>query len=572
MKLPSYRDYYKKFNGGCNECDECDSTFKQKLQSALQKCPHIDSSTNMILKACCCISQDGNKEGPEYKKKCNFFYYWALDKLIKEDKSCSFSQIVEGVISALENFLQTDTCEILDSENIGEDIIKDRKTIFEYWHNYNDIQLLLRGSGSGCAQKYINYIRALDTVYKRVQGECKSQHDNPYCEEFQKKQDEYDPDKLLNTTCPTGASRPEDTAEKAKQLLKEKCQKKKLPSEKVYCELNNTTHPCSDNYEISTKATRDELKNMLQQNEVWGSYEDQIVLGFCYASKMNKGSGSDKKYCQHFYYWLQTMLYMAKDLNTTFGTIMKNIYRKLKDLNIEDECTEIYANIEHAIYQNMRTVFDYTQDYETIETCARNPHSSEPQCADKYHGYLQKVLPTYEYMSIKCPKEKDNNEKWCMDFQKMANQHSYDELLQLKCSLKHTPECTNITAAILGTLTSIGLPVLSFFLYKYNLLPSSFFNKFGKNSGRRSTRRGRSTGRHHFDDTFTEGDTSTTLGDSTENDSTIGSTLGSTTDGSTIYNGRPPPPTRGRGRTGAANNNNNRRGGESRKNISYQRI
>ncbi|ANQ07604.1 KIR-like CYIR protein [Plasmodium coatneyi] len=97
--------------------------------------------------------------------------------------------------------------------------------------------------------------------------------------------------------------------------------------------------------------------------------------------------------------------------------------------------------------------------------------------------------------------------------------------------------------AISAALTTIALPAVVFYLYKYNLLPSWISNHFGGGSSKIRKGKKRST-THHFN-TLTEddNDTSTTLYSTTDTSTTIGDDYTTTDDHSTIYNDESPRPT-----------------------------
>ncbi|ANQ07634.1 KIR-like protein [Plasmodium coatneyi] len=295
------------------------------------------------------------------------------------------------------------------------------------------------------------------------------------------------------------------------------------------------------------------------KNHVGGSDNAKKIVKAWYDKTIfDEHSISSSPACTFFYYWLGDKIPRTTVGSNSFPSSMNKVYENLGYTCSNQNCSILYSNIERDIFISMKSVYEYKQNYGTIDQHVKSSQAPEFPCTEAYVDYLEKVVSAYNSLSTEC---KGGNENyWCKDFQKMAKERAYDELLQLKCSLKHTPDCpsNSVAAAISGTLaTTIGLPVIGYALYKYKLLPSWLHNKIGKNSRSIRNKRGKGSSAYHFDDD--------TLTDSSTE---YGTDYSTTTDNSTIADSvtkySAPP-------SGRRTNKRQQQQGQ-RNNIAYQRM
>ncbi|ANQ10134.1 Variable surface protein Vir7-like protein [Plasmodium coatneyi] len=199
-KLPSYKDFYKKFNEGCSGCVRGSMG---TIEGTLEQCHNIGELKDKIINACCCMYQIEDSGSTQYMKKCNFLYYWITDILIKEVDSSSFTSTLRTVIGALEKFLSEHECQILNPKNINKKSIKEEKIVYDFWHNRNPIQTLIKGSGSDCDKKYGNYLKEIESAYSEIYKICEKDTSGPYCIEFNSKCKQYGPTGQLDLKCPS---------------------------------------------------------------------------------------------------------------------------------------------------------------------------------------------------------------------------------------------------------------------------------------------------------------------------------------------------------------------------------
>ncbi|ANQ06949.1 KIR-like protein [Plasmodium coatneyi] len=245
-----------------------------------------------------------------------------------------------------------------------------------------------------------------------------------------------------------------------------------LPSEKIYVELKTANSSCG---ETSSKTTvKKEFPRGLDGFQLTQDSTDQIVGASCYIHKVKKITSSDEKYCYALYYLVGSIFPTEPQFSEHFAQFMQGMYEKFGSLKIGHICTDVYPGISENIFKNMKSVFDYTQDHSTIKKYVRGFSSPGLPCAEKYANYLDEVLSAYDYMYLKCRSgNAENSKSWCQEFNKIVATRSHDELLQLKCLLKHTDECPTLPGIMnnisYGMLTTASL-LITFFFYKYILL------------------------------------------------------------------------------------------------------
>ncbi|ANQ10394.1 KIR-like protein [Plasmodium coatneyi] len=316
----------------------------------------------------------------------------------------------------------------------------------------------------------------------------------------------------------------------------------------------------------NAETVKNELTGILTSYGHVQGYGEQAVKAYCLASskKEKDKASSEEKYCTSLYYWIGNELFSTMTDSTQFATAMKDVYNKLeqlKGLQINDKCKVMYENdnITWDIFNHMKALYEYRQDYNTIYAtatadattqvdCAGRPKTGKCHCKYDYSSYLTTTVDAYNQMRQHCGDRggsgTHSDKAWCTEFNRWFHQQREDvspssnSILspsQLKCKLKYTSDCTNITipaAAIFGTLTSIGIPTIAYAFYKYGLLTSWFGNHtFGNsNSGGRSRRSARS----NFD-TLRDSSTEYSANYSSVASRAASTTTDSTDGASTIY-------------------------------------
>ncbi|ANQ05771.1 KIR protein [Plasmodium coatneyi] len=559
--LPS-RLAYDNFNNNWNTW--CKDTYVGKIRNSvkttLQKHPNTDKCLDKVLGAWYYVNKVMFSGSPYHKDRCEYFYYWLgdliSDKLVT---GSSFSTFLSDVYNALEKLGVDHKCKKID-EFIAKSTFTQMRKMYEYYRDYQTIQEQLQRSGNKCDKDYDQHLKDILKAYNGAQSKCTA----------------------VGATYSKWCSGFEDmfTEQKYKNLLDQKrtvdedyhCLDQ-LPSESAYSALNNVKEHCNNGSVLEKEATKTSMKHSLNSYQGTPDYADIIIDGWCYANGEGKSKLPTDDLCDFLYYWTGDLLPGTPKSVQLFAGIMSAIYGNLGEFKIDGKCTDMYDKISTDIFNKMKTVFDYSKDYGTIKKFVQYTQAGGPSCTDVYYLYLDRVATAYQYMKTHCPDGIGSNEQWCKNFKSIAEERTYNQLLQLKCSLKHTSDCprnATVAGAISGALASVGLPtIVAFFLHKYNLLPSWFGKHF--KGGRKNIRGRERRSNPRNVDMFTD--------DSSTETSTYVSTVDSSsnlTENSSIYNGERRRPPTGR------NNNDGRRQqqqtagggqrGQSHRNIGYGRM
>ncbi|ANQ06828.1 KIR protein [Plasmodium coatneyi] len=282
-----------------------------------------------------------------------------------------------------------------------------------------------------------------------------------------------------------------------------------------------------------------EVKSILKNNGKAEDYAKQILGAHCYASsQVTNDIQSSSGLCLYFYFWLWDLLANQLQVKTSLG-IMKQIYGELSEVSIEGKkCAIIYENsISKDIFPQVKTHFDYSKDYDTIMKHLGNGVSGDTKTCDKaYRDHLEAIKKACSAIEEDCKKDggPQKSGRYCGPLQAaagpggkggFAGHYCKDDILQkLQCTQVTEPQTTlQATDVQVNHVSSMGggeggsaavgpivysvfgigaLPLTTFFLYKYDLLPSAIKNTLFGGGG--STRKKRSSIKHVFDTSTTE--------------------------------------------------------------------
>ncbi|ANQ05774.1 KIR protein [Plasmodium coatneyi] len=189
--------------------------------------------------------------------------------------------------------------------------------------------------------------------------------------------------------------------------------------------------------------------------------------------------------CNFLYYWIGDLLFKNVTDPDIVPNTLNSICKYIKSTYLKEKDKVICETIDKNKFNRRKLIFDYWQDYNAIKSLLQ---SSKSECEPKYRDYLNGIVNAYNTLNTNCTNPANKNNPYCEEF--------------------------NIPS-ILGV---VGLPTMVFLLYKYTSIFSDLRNTlFGGNNNSRIKRRERSTGRHHFENTLTEG---ASTFDSSENGST----------------------------------------------------
>ncbi|ANQ07238.1 Uncharacterized protein PCOAH_00018410 [Plasmodium coatneyi] len=377
-----------------------------------------------------------NGNNPSDNTPCQLFYYWLGEKVRGGKKPAqSFGVVMNSIYTALKEFppmiKYKGKCKNLYPK-ISDALFEYRKTLFDYHYDCKDEQGRPRSKEPSSCQKCKGLLQAAKDAYDELEEWCRTGGEE-YCTGFRANYKggttQYPKPEKLECT-PEALPKP---------TRPEKC-KKDVPSQEVYCQFDDADeHSCDAN--SGAAGVISTLKHKLEQYNISGSYENNIVGAYCKASKMEKGSGSNSDGCNFFYYWLENVMRTVNELDKKFGTYMEGIYEKLEQLRVDKRCTNLYErknNISWKIFKQMKRLFDYQKDKSTILS---GVGEGDP-CPVQYQTYLKNVKCAYQTIQKKCTGGENSGREWCTQFGKWHANYKNETELKFGCVLNNPAQCT----------------------------------------------------------------------------------------------------------------------------------
>ncbi|CAA9990924.1 KIR protein [Plasmodium knowlesi strain H] len=568
------------------------------------------SDAKRIVEAYCHANTQTRAVLTNYYDLCHFFYYW-LGDLIKGKlpERRELHQVMEVVYAKLGGFKFrggfSHKCENL-YPGISKSVFVLYKKIFDYAYNYKSLESKSEVKNKFlCSSECATYVKEVEQAYSSAIGACGSATSDRFCRELTSEYNKYFDNNKPKWTCTTTTSEvdedpdDDDDDDFDDELFPKEFQDldqvdgplSTLPSRKDYYKFFDEGMSKCDREDWSWP---NQIKAALEGDENIGEHAEEIAKALCHAyEKKGKDTPSNKlpeEYCDFYYFWVGD-IFWNNSRKRTFKGIMDQIKDAVGNSTSDHGCSFRFKTKGLNSFLSSKLLFDYYKDKDDMKSHLNFDSEEEIGCNDAYYEYFVAARKAYEIMHKKCPKEdtKGTNE-WCKKFHEMykdcSNGGGVDGKSQCWVARESTKSCTedskpdtldttssstaNDTNSVTpgavagGTIATIGIPTIGFFLYKYtdvfDGIKKSLFGELNNRSSNRNRGRRSTIGRQHFEDTFTGNDSSTLGGDGSTTLGGESSTLGgSSTDISTIYDDGRRRPT-GRTRTGI----NNRRPGNIR--------
>ncbi|ANQ05987.1 KIR protein [Plasmodium coatneyi] len=491
IPLPS-EEIYKEFDGrnrsctGVREGPECNQAVRTKVLNTLKVYDREVLGKDETLASgivqnyyYACRKDTGNQSD---NALCYFLFFWIGDKIKDRLKTKgTFGKGMDAIYAELGNFpWDKGISKKRVCTNIYPNIMGFKcealKNFFDYKYNINALRENSNCNGYVGTLEQTAISGNVQNIYSWSCGICTSD-DIEYCKDFRQNHSNCSTEPLPKLTCtPQAPPIPQ---------LPQTCQDKGLPSQMVYCQIGEAQEEYNDREQCRTEGIRTDLDSILTRYGVLGDYGDQIVHGFCYASKAREPPNPSNDWCSYFYYWLHNSLHTMREPDKNFETIMKGIYEKLKQLKVDKPCTNFYdggrGHIPWDIFTQMKILFDYQKDKSTI---TEEPKGEGGLCSAKHETYLRTVKCAYETIQKKCVA--DGSHEWCTQFKQWFSDYQNQHELKFGCTLNNKGECaqegsssdstfqadsfqsnseTTIISSALGTI-AVGLPTIAFLLYK----------------------------------------------------------------------------------------------------------
>ncbi|ANQ10732.1 KIR protein [Plasmodium coatneyi] len=207
-QLTSYSLFYRAFDDDSK--DDCSSNGKSAqelgvtLKSKLGQYSREPNETKKIMNAYC-TACERKRLGSWGDAPCYLFYYWLGHNYWNPGNREKLSDLMNKIYNALGAHFKGKKCEV-KYEEVDRKLLNNRKTIFEYYNDYNKIEGDLLNSNPDCSNdQWSGYREDVIEACKDVQNDCKVRNkksDDQYCNDFKDKYDAYcDIANLLQWTC-----------------------------------------------------------------------------------------------------------------------------------------------------------------------------------------------------------------------------------------------------------------------------------------------------------------------------------------------------------------------------------
>ncbi|ANQ05746.1 KIR protein [Plasmodium coatneyi] len=186
-ELPSYTDFYSKFNDGSTSCENSTTWFKQ-MKVKLEDDEDTKKYAEQVVKAVCYLYEMKDNPPNSNKEYCNFFYFSVGNMLLKElkGKGKSFNAAMEKIKTAVECSTSDHGCYFTCNNGKHSKFFPQRKLLYEYLKDKNTIQQQIKGGGgtTPCTQKYFTYLEKINAAYMTIYAQRNGQQWNHICKEF----------------------------------------------------------------------------------------------------------------------------------------------------------------------------------------------------------------------------------------------------------------------------------------------------------------------------------------------------------------------------------------------------
>ncbi|GAW83959.1 variable surface protein [Plasmodium gonderi] len=223
---------------------------------------------------------------------------------------------------------------------------------------------------------------------------------------------------------------------------------KKLPSKIKYASFDNA----SDNCKSSTIQTS--LMRLKQKNLWIESVYEKIVKALCHVYKIESEERLQTDDCDYLYFWLYDLLYKNITETHLIYTVISTINHILQNNNGKPICDfDKYNNynIMKENFTDMKTLFDYSKDYDHIQN---DLDKHESFCNMDYRNLLLKYAKVYKTIRRNCiPNIKHYS--YCSLFITFFRRNNYFLISELSCTPWENK--SNITENGKGTHKNIEL-------------------------------------------------------------------------------------------------------------------
>ncbi|GAW84013.1 variable surface protein [Plasmodium gonderi] len=208
-----------------------------------------------------------------------------------------------------------------------------------------------------------------------------------------------------------------------------------FPSTISYRKLNPIYELCDDNDTT--------IREILGKYNSLDSILNELVKSLCYLADMLSQKSNNKKMCYDIYFWLGDMISQKVSNDFDFYPILSACIPGLSMLGAKHTCKFPFTYISKEDFMKMKTVYDYTYDYESINLALK---LNGNLCSKGHYEYLQKATSTYEEIYNDCIME--NTKDYCSEYNNIFSEFKNGKKLSpLTCSVKDESPSFTLTDA-----------------------------------------------------------------------------------------------------------------------------
>ncbi|KMZ91129.1 hypothetical protein PVMG_00003 [Plasmodium vivax Mauritania I] len=175
----------------------------------------------------------------------------------------------------------------------------------------------------------------------------------------------------------------------------------------------------------------DKAKEILGEHTELSVVSEIILKALCYVHSKSMRLDFNNDICNFMFFWIGDKILNHLSKKQFFEEIMLNLFESLNGSGTHKICDYHYNNINEENFQNVKLIFDYSEDYISYE---KQITGHNPPCNHDYKQYLQKYVESYKIFYDKCTVERLNY-NYCEAFTKYFNGKKHDLLSTWTCKL-----------------------------------------------------------------------------------------------------------------------------------------
>ncbi|VUZ93687.1 PIR protein [Plasmodium vivax] len=397
-------------------------------------------------------------------KRCDYLSYWLYEK-VKKFKDTS--NIIPFLYEVRELFIKHKFCNS-KKYDFRVDQMENKKILFDFVENFNDIKVKLNVTDIKEKEKYCNYIKFFFDVYKKMETSTngsKGYQDemNYFQAKFLGNIKELD---NLNIKCPGKCLKFIFTDEYTNFCTSEQESREVVQKEKTRCTpMNNfevilIDSNLKDLYEELNKEDQiDNYKNYCTELEKHECTHPGVttlctkaVKNLIYLSLMPQNEERDER-CFSLKHWLYQeirKIFNRKSTNVSYEPVIT----KLKDVVLRINNTHFsgkpcYCSFDGTLneWKEQKYLHDYFKSFDSIESFI----NKDQDACIKHFGSVNYTNKLYEkYIGECCYCFKSGHcKEWCPDYFKCEDTlNPYNLYLKLKCTEEHAKDFTIVDKPI----------------------------------------------------------------------------------------------------------------------------